>query len=275
MADFIDCEALKAEFEKYINKQLLEPDLSHLKNKLNSNMDYWKCWNRFRWERAQNSIDMGELADYLGPNFIWGFDSSWALAHEWNSETRNSADQIEAFYRDNKNYLYNLVIWEASGQRPDYVGATAELLDELNVSTICDFGCGVGTDGLKFLRLGKDVIFCDINNACLEFVRWRLRWRGLIARVYDPDGIGDSLFDTLWIMDVIEHLASPIDQILAHALSTAKVLIYDSEATDLADGRHPFHIEHSEKYVNGVWEKFGFVPYKKLSTLNILSKQII
>jgi hypothetical protein len=270
MRDFCDCVSLKPMFEKYISRGLLEPDLSWLENQLSSNVDYWNCWNQFRWERARGSVDLVELADYLGADFRWGFDSSWALATKWNSVNRNSREEVEAFYRNNTDYLYNLIVYEASGQRPDYIAGITEILDELQISTICDFGCGVGTDGLRLLGMRKSVILCDINEKCLDFVRWRLHRRGLSAIVVSPNDISRLSFDTLWAMDVIEHVTSPIDGVLRAGLSTARVLIYDSHSTNLAGGRHPFHIYHSEEYLNGVWKRYGFGLYERIGTTNIL-----
>jgi len=275
MPKMTKCHELIPIFDKYINCNLSELENDVLKKKIDTDDVYWECWNHYRWERSRNSVDLSELEEYLGSEFIWGFDSSWDLANKWYLEKRDTINKINSFYSKNKSYLYNLIIWEASGQRPKYVESISEIINELKISTICDFGCGVGTDGLKLMNLDKEVIFCDINVECINFLKWRLRKRNIDAEVIPPQELQSYSFDTLWLMDVIEHLPHPIENIIGQSLMNVKNLIYDSQSTDFAGGRHPFHMNHTKEYLDNIWREYNFIPYKRVGTINILKKRII
>lgn len=221
----------------------------------------WALWNRLRWDYARDTLGYLELKAYLGSNFQTDFDSSWALAHEWNDRNPSSKAQIEAFYQQTPFYLYNLLIWQESGQRPPYVSRALSALQFHQSKVICDFGCGIGNDGLILLEKGYDVIFCDINDVSIEFLKWRLDRRKLVARVVRPEELSTISFDTLWSTDVIEHLPFP-QETLGPLLDSASVFIYDTEDVTSASGRHPFHIQHSEEdfirflhQMNFVWDR--------------------
>jgi GT2 family glycosyltransferase/2-polyprenyl-3-methyl-5-hydroxy-6-metoxy-1,4-benzoquinol methylase len=52
---------------------------------------------------------------------------------------------------------------------------------------VLDYRCGIGTNGILLLEQGYRVAFADVDNPCLEYLRWRLARRGLMACVYDLD----------------------------------------------------------------------------------------
>src|SRR4051812_12519500 len=82
------------------------------------------CWSVLlasRWKVAERSESFADLRDFLGSEFQYGIDSSWLLVDDWNSRPRDTPEEIAAFYRETPWYLYNLVLWDASGQRPPYV----------------------------------------------------------------------------------------------------------------------------------------------------------
>lgn len=69
---------------------------------------------------------------------------------------------------------------------------------------LLDYGCGVGSDGLKFQAAGYEVSFADLEGKSLEFLRWRLEQRGLKNKVYSVD---IPKHDLVYAFDVIEHFA--------------------------------------------------------------------
>ena len=53
-----------------------------------------------------------------------------------------------------------------------------------------DYGCGVGSDGIKFAEMGYDVAFADYPSECTRFLEWRLRvLRESSAPLYSLDAI--------------------------------------------------------------------------------------
>ncbi len=266
-------DRLEKRFTLYINNECSKEESVELEKELESDLEVWKRWNEFRWQRARGTIDLSELEEFLGDKFTWGLDSSWGLVEKWNLTKRETKEQIQDFYKNNDLYLYNLIIWAASGHRPKYVDSTIKYLDELNIRSIIDYGCGVGTDGLDLLSKNKKVYFCDINSSCIEFVKWRLNKRnanGIIVTLPELKSIGPV--DAVWLMDVIEHISDPIDDALIHIVQDAKFVIYDSHSTDDASGRHPFHINRNSKDISSLWNSLGFSLFRTIKTINIYSK---
>jgi hypothetical protein len=76
---------------------------------------------------------------------------------------------------------------------------------------VLDWGCGIGTDGLRLLEEGYGVSFADFDNPSAAYLRWRLERRGLDAPVYDIGRLGEipGGFDAAFSFDVIEHVDDP------------------------------------------------------------------
>jgi SAM-dependent methyltransferase len=76
-------------------------------------------------------------------------------------------------------------------------------------SRLLDYGCGIGSDGLLLLEAGYRVEFADFDNPSVEYLRWRLRQRGMEAPVHDLDRFVPGGFDAAYSFDVIEHVPDP------------------------------------------------------------------
>jgi hypothetical protein len=229
----------------------------------------WQKWNVFRWQRAEGTRALLELRAFLGDHMREGIDSSWLLAGEWQGVDHHSSADVTWFYATTPWYIYNSTIWAASGQRPKYVERAAPVVGSLSPRTVCDFGCGVGTDGLLFAEQGKQVAFVDINEPALDFLRWRLQERGLPGCVGTPAEAERWLpVDLLWAMDVIEHLLDPMET-LAPFLEACSAFIFDSDHVGKSAGRQPFHFQHDMKQFSAGLETFGLTqvwpPLNKIS----------
>jgi SAM-dependent methyltransferase len=229
--------------------------------------DCWRALVAARWTIAGSSRDVDELRVFLGDGFEWGLDSSWRLVEDWHASDRNSREEISAFYRETKWYIYNLVLWEASGQRPRYVAAASSLLDRHRVQSVLDFGAGVGTDALRFCDIGLSVIASEFDNQASRFLRWRAAKRECEITFVDAETLDSTRFsvDMIWALDVVEHLPRPIET-LRTPLASAKVFVYDSEHVGHSRGRHPFHFQHDPRALALAWNEQGFVRDERCSS---------
>jgi SAM-dependent methyltransferase len=112
------------------------------------------------------------------------------------------------FYRTSEAYLYDLTAFAMSATKEPYLKAlTAAVAPP---ARILDYGCGIGSDGLRLLEAGYRVEFADFDNPSTRYLRWRLRHRGLVAPVHDLDRTSvPGGFDLVFSFDVIEHVDEP------------------------------------------------------------------
>jgi SAM-dependent methyltransferase len=105
-------------------------------------------------------------------------------------------------------YLYDLTVFAMTGTKAPYI---ADLLASVRPgASLLDYGCGIGADGLRLAEAGYRVSFADFANPSTEYLRWRLRRRGIEAPVFDLDA--DEIptgFDAAYSFDVIEHVEDP------------------------------------------------------------------
>ena len=158
---------------------------------------------------AHPSIDpdreLAELKEYLGASYDHARLQRWQEAVE--EELAQVGDEA-TLYRTSQMYLYNLTVFAMSRTKEPYLADLADLVAP--GARILDYGCGIGSDGLLLLEAGYDVGFADYANPSTEYLRWRLRKRGLDAPVYDLDSAPPPPgWDAAYAFDVIEHVEDP------------------------------------------------------------------
>jgi SAM-dependent methyltransferase len=145
-----------------------------------------------------------ELREYLGDGF--DLDRLWHYEEQLDAEFAQS-DGEAAFYRSSQGYLYNLTAFAMTGTKLPYLEALVAHVPP--GARLLDYGCGIGSDGLLLLDAGYRVEFADFANPSTDYLRWRLRRRGLQAPIHDLDGHVPGDFDLAFAFDVIEHVPDP------------------------------------------------------------------
>lgn len=153
------------------------------------------------WDAAR---DLHDLESYLGEQFDRGrlADPAQAVADEFAH-----AESEASFYRTSEAYLYDLVAFSIWGVKAPYLRDLVSFVER--GSRILDYGCGVGSDGLRLLEAGFDVEFAEFDNPSARFLSWRLERHGYAAPVHDLDGEVPGGFDAAFAFDVIEHVDDP------------------------------------------------------------------
>ncbi|MHB1710028.1 MAG: glycosyltransferase [Acidimicrobiales bacterium] len=149
--------------------------------------------------------ELADLQEYLGD----GYEHELLVGHEHAIEIERGAAPDEAtFYRTSEAYLYDLTAFAMSGTKAPYL---AELRSVVQPgSRVLEYGCGIGSDGLRLADGGYDVSFADFSNPSTAYLRWRIGQRGGRNPVYDIER--DTLprdFDLAFSFDVIEHVDDP------------------------------------------------------------------
>jgi SAM-dependent methyltransferase len=149
--------------------------------------------------------DLRDLEEYLGADY--NLERLQGHMQLLADERSRIGDERE-FYRRSEAYLYDLTVFALSGTKEPYL----EVLRRLTPppAHLLDYGCGIGSDGIRLLEAGYRVTFADFDNPSTRFLRWRLERRGLRADVIDLDcDEPPSGFDAAFAFDVIEHVPDP------------------------------------------------------------------
>jgi SAM-dependent methyltransferase len=178
--------------------------------------------------------ELDELKEYLGDAYDHGRIERWQDAV--NDELAEIGDE-QRLYRESQAYLYNLTAFAMSGTKSPYLATIARHMPP--GSRLLDYGCGIGSDGLRLTEAGYDVTFADFDNPSVEYLRWRLRRRGHDAAVLDLDRDEPSGFDLAYAFDVIEHVDDPLDFLARMERAAGRVLVNLLE--DDPDEDEPHH----------------------------------
>lgn len=198
--------------------------------------NYQNLAPRFLWQwSGQEGLD--ELRAYLGADF----DEARLHLHAHHVHTAEAAaeDAVE-FYRTTDAYLYDLTafaLWDT--KFPYYEAIKAVVAPG---ARLLDYGCGIGTDGLRLVDAGFRIGFAEFDNPSSRYLKWRLERRGLtppVAEVYDLDKYVPGGFDAAYAIDVIEHVEEPFG-FLAELESRAPIVAVNF-LEDAPSDVHPHH----------------------------------
>lgn len=217
---------------------------------------YWQQLGAGFLDAWEAERDLEELRAYLGPDY----DHARLVDHEGEVEREAARVGDEAtLYRTSEAYLYDLTAFAMSATKSPYLRDLRRLAGP--GTSILDYGCGIGSDGLRLLEdgAGRRVAFADFDNPSTRYLRWRLARRGLDAPVYDLDAEEvPGGFDAAFAFDVIEHVEDPFAFLaeLERRAGLVVVNLLEPEPPDLAPDPHAqLHrplpiaalIEHAER----------------------------
>lgn len=204
-----------------------------------------------------------ELRAYLGNRYTAKSDSH--LVEEWVSRPRDSCAEIEDFYRMTDAYLYDLTKWHATNRFP-YAEAVRHFAERHGLKHVLEFGCGIGSDGLKLLDWGFNVTFYDFRNPSTEYLQWRLKKRGItgdIIRYAGEDELPQN--DLTMAIDVIEHVVDAPATLTALAARTNAFVVHFPLTTQKS--KYPMHFDLNKGELRRLIKEGGFNRLSDLSSL--------
>src|SRR3954451_4976252 len=149
--------------------------------------------------------EQAELEQYLGEDYDHARLVRWQEAVD--EELAQTGDE-QLLYRSSRMYLYNLTAFAMTRTKEPYLRDLTALVP--SGARVLDYGCGIGSEGLLMLEAGYDVGFADFANPSVDYLRWRLRKRGLDASMYELDSAWPPPgCDAAYAFDVIEHVSYP------------------------------------------------------------------
>jgi glycosyltransferase involved in cell wall biosynthesis len=148
--------------------------------------------------------DIRELREYLGASY-----DPELLTHHQRAvdDEEHAAPDETTFYRTSTAYLYDLSVFATSATKEPYRAAIRRVVPR--GARLLDYGCGIGSDGLRFMHEGYCVEFADFDNPSAAYLRWRLQRRSVEAAVHDLERSVPDGYDLAYSFDVIEHIEDP------------------------------------------------------------------
>ena len=169
--------------------------------------------------------------------------------NEWEKQGKMTEERIAAFYKQTKNYIYELGEWHlfVPNKRESDMALVAELKAK-QPKNILDFGGGVGLMAIPLARAGLDVTLADLDGTSLDFAKFRADRHGDKLKIWKSDVEPmppDQKYDVILALDVLEHL--PKETLHAIVDKLVKLKHAKTEIVISAPfGRtavHPMHID--------------------------------
>lgn len=201
-----------------------------------------------------------ELAEYLGETSATVASlcaaGAEAVAQEWKvRQLRKGSPSSEVieFYRTTKSYLFDLTTFNSEYPHINTLESLVDIAKKRGLTSVLDFGSGIGSVGLFFALNGMDVTLADVSEPLLDYVAWRFKSRGLKVTLVDlnREELPKDAFEVVTTFDVLEHLARPAETLrtLAASMKIGGLLALNVEAID---DRFPQHIASYEEVFSTV-----------------------
>lgn len=174
------------------------------------------------------------------------------VEQSWNiiNPDPTSEESVNNFYMETDSYIYELMAANNIVQTLYSFFVLIQKMKELEITTVLDYGAGVGTLSIIFKRLGYDVTYADLPGKTFDFARWRIDQRELNIGMVDLNKtlrISEK-FDCVLSTEVVEHVVDPIKLIrkISEALRKDGIFVV-SESCNYTE-EFSSHLESNKKY---------------------------
>lgn len=118
----------------------------------------------------------------------------------------SGTDQVK-FYRENKNYIFELISRHMQDRRIFDIELANNIKNKFpDAKKILDYGTGCGQNAIMLAEAGYDVAMADFEGYTYDFAKFRTKKRGLKIKCYDIEKPIDDKFDIILVFDVLEHV---------------------------------------------------------------------
>jgi 2-polyprenyl-3-methyl-5-hydroxy-6-metoxy-1,4-benzoquinol methylase len=170
----------------------------------------------------------------------------------WENQGEMTPDRVLAFYKQTKNYIYELGEWHLyKGYKRESDVALFADLGAKRPRNVLDFGGGVGLIAIPLARAGLDVTLADLDGTSLEFAKFRAERHHLPLKLWKSDvepAPPDRKYDVIMCMDVLEHLPKEVlhdvvDKLIKLKHARTEIII---SAPFGRSAVHPMHLDLTE-----------------------------
>lgn len=207
-----------------------------------------------RTELVKDLVEFtGEPIEVIIPRILNGV---YLMRYEWKTVNPTTVEEQKKFYKQTKNYLYDLTQWHFGNRREfdeELIKYLVELKKEKNqILKVLDFGCGIGQNSYMIVNAGVgEVTLADLDSYTLSFAEHRFKKRSLPYKVWKTDVMSapQEKFDVILAFDVFEHLSEEeyvdvVKTLMRLKAEDCKVFVQASYGSQ--NDSHPMHYEDSD-----------------------------
>lgn len=198
-----------------------------------------------------------DISDFSGMTYgdveIKVMDGPLFMKREWEEKDPKTAEEIKEFYKETKNYLFDLAHWHFSNRRQFDLELTADIIENVGAKTVLDFGCGIGQNAILLARQGVKVTLADLDSYTLNFAIERFKKHKLSCDIWtvDKDKHPTKKYDVILAFDVFEHMTIEdmevaIEQLISMKHKDTKVY-QTSTFTKDAGGNNPYPMHFNDE----------------------------
>ncbi len=168
--------------------------------------------------------------------------STAKLAADWHEKQPTTQQEIEVWYCNNAPfYIYDLSQYHLAYK---HIVFTLDVISMAN-GRVLDYGAGIGDLALALAKKGATVTYFDVEGESKQYAKWQAERQGLSLNFASTHvELMQEVFDTIIILDVLEHLFTPLEVLdfLLQRLSVGGMLIVSAYFG--ATQAHPMHLDH-------------------------------
>ena len=171
------------------------------------------------------------------------------FAEEWQRMeiNREDSESVTSFYNNSQYEILELMDWHVNrfNEGPLNYVCAMEIAKKEKFTRYLDYGSGIGSGSILFLKNGFEVFSADVATPLQEFIKFRLKKRNIEACFIDlkKEKLENAIYDIVTCFDVLEHSVKPMKILeqLGRALRVGGFLILNNVECKLEEKR-PMHI---------------------------------
>lgn len=171
----------------------------------------------------------------------------YLAAEEWVRKNPLTPQEIINYYNQSSTQIFEQLQWHSEPGSSLTDGLNAAILAQrFRVSTIFDYGCGIGSHLIYYARQGFKTTGFDIADPVIQFARWRLDEYHIDTEVIDgkkdhPKG----QYDMVVSLHTLEHIPNPYQSLKDLVDRVKKEGILYICAPFYEDPQRPMHLPTS------------------------------
>lgn len=189
-------------------------------------------------------------------------EAGHAVAAYWEKLLPLDEEELNEFYDTCDDYIYENSYWNVGRSCRMKARKILKILDEFNINTITEIGCGIGTDAICLAAIGKKVTVMEARDLSFRFFLWRCKQHNISIPV---NNTGLPMHqDCVMFFDVIEHIHNPFQFMgwVAGAKPKSILLTQAFRVHEERMGGHPQHFDYSYSKVEKVLLDNGYIKQK-------------